>query len=88
MTQGLVILMALTCSLTDILYTFERWTKDFEQETGFCRKSMVFCYLYELFWEMYCFTKCWWFEKCTKATDETNVPIWLFSDWSASICPN
>jgi len=37
MTQGLVILMALTCFLTDSLFNFERWTKDFEQETGFCR---------------------------------------------------
>ncbi len=33
---GLVILMAQTCSLTQI-FIFERWTKYFEQETGFCR---------------------------------------------------
>ena len=32
MPQGLVILMALAQ-----IFTFERWTKDFEQETGFCR---------------------------------------------------
>ena len=36
MTQGLVILMALKGSLMQI-FTFERWTKDLEQETGFCR---------------------------------------------------
>ncbi len=68
---GLVILMAQTCSLTQI-FIFERWTTYFEQETGFCRKSMVFCYLYELFWEMHLlFCKCQgWFERCTKATEK------------------
>jgi len=53
-------IMALT--LTPI-FSFQSWR--IEQETG-----MVFCYLYELFWEMHLlFCKCWrWFEKCTKAT--------------------
>ena len=46
------IVMALTCSLAQI-FTFEKQTKDFEQETCFCMKSMVFCYLYELFWGMH-----------------------------------
>jgi len=68
--------MALTCSLTQI-FTFERWTKDFEQETGSSKKSMVFCYLYKLFWEMHLlFCKCWgWFEKCTKAPEKSVIQI-------------
>ena len=71
MTQGLVIVMALTCSLTQI-FTFEKQTKDFEQETCFCMKSMVFCYLYELFWEMHLlFCKFqFWPEKCNNATEK------------------
>ena len=44
------ILMSLTRSQTQ-KPAFERLTKDFEQETGFCRPSMVFCHLLKLFWE-------------------------------------
>ena len=43
MKQELAILMTLTCSLTQI-FNFEKLTKDFEHETGFCMKCMVFCY--------------------------------------------
>jgi hypothetical protein len=63
--------MALTCSLTQI-FTFEKRTKDFEQETCFCMKSMVFCNLYELFWEphlLFCKFQSW-SEKCTTATEK------------------
>ena len=75
---------ALACSLTQI-FTFEKQTKDFEQENGFCMKSMVFCYLYELFWEMHLlFCKFqFWSEKCTKATEKncntTDYPIYSTS---------
>lgn len=40
MTQGLVLLMALTCSMTQ-MFTFQRTNRDFERKTlnekGFCR---------------------------------------------------
>ena len=94
MTQGLVILMALTCSLTQI-FTFEKQTKDFEQENGFCMKSMVFCYLYELFWEMhllFCKSQ-FWSEKCTKATEKNckaldAKPNWMSRPLSLSQSPD
>lgn len=70
MTPRVVVLMALICSVPQIL-TFKRFTQDFEKDNSFCRVT-VFCYLSELFWQMHSLLSKFqlWAEKLTKVPEK------------------